>query len=84
MNQGHISCNCRCKFDGTKCSSKQWNNDKCQCECKEARKHCVCKEDYTRNPSLCAWECDKDCEIDEYLKNCICMTSLLDDSVMKM
>ena len=30
-----ISCECKCKFDGTKCNSNQWwNNDKCQCECK--------------------------------------------------
>ena len=27
--------NCKCKFDGKKCNSKQkWNNDKCQRECK--------------------------------------------------
>ena len=25
------SCECKCKFDGTKCNSDQkWNNDKCQ------------------------------------------------------
>ena len=25
----HISCECKCKSDGTKCSSNQlWNNDK--------------------------------------------------------
>ena len=29
----HISCECNCKFDRTKCNSNQWwNNDKCQCE----------------------------------------------------
>ena len=38
----HISCECKCKFDGIKCNSNQWwNNDKCQCECK---KHHICKE----------------------------------------
>ena len=27
----HISCEYKCKFDGTKCNSNQWwNNDKCQ------------------------------------------------------
>ena len=32
----HISCECKCKFDGTKCNSNQWwNNDKCRCECKK-------------------------------------------------
>ena len=26
----HISCKCKCKFDGRKCNSDQWwNNDKC-------------------------------------------------------
>ena len=26
----HISCKCKCKFDGRKCNSGQWwNNDKC-------------------------------------------------------
>ena len=32
----HISCECKCKFDVTKCKSNQWwNNDKCRCECKK-------------------------------------------------
>ena len=31
----HISCECKCKFDGTKYNSNQWrNNYKCWCECK--------------------------------------------------
>ena len=35
----HISCECKCKFDGRKCNSNQkWNNGKCQCECKNLRK----------------------------------------------
>ena len=26
----HISCECKCKFNGRKCNSNQrWNNDKC-------------------------------------------------------
>ena len=26
----HISCKCKCKFDGRKCNSDQcWNNNKC-------------------------------------------------------
>ena len=29
----HISCKCKCRFDGRKCNSDQrWNNDKCWCE----------------------------------------------------
>ena len=31
--------------------------------------HCVCEEDYDRNPSICACECDKDCKIGEYLQD---------------
>ena len=32
----HISCKCKCGFDGRKCSSDQWwNNDKFGCECKK-------------------------------------------------
>ena len=31
----HISCERKCKFDGTKCTSNQWrNNEKCWWECK--------------------------------------------------
>ena len=27
----HVSYECRCKFDGSKCNASQkWNNDKCQ------------------------------------------------------
>ena len=32
----HISCECKCKFDGRKCNSDQWwNHDKCRCESKK-------------------------------------------------
>ena len=28
----HISCECKCRFDGRKYDSNQWsNNDKCRC-----------------------------------------------------
>ena len=38
----HISCECKCKFDGRKGNSNQkLNNDKCQCECK---RHNICEE----------------------------------------
>ena len=47
----HISCECKCIFGGTKCSSNQWwNNDKCQCEC---NKQHICEKDYVWNPSAC-------------------------------
>ena len=34
----HISCNCKCKFDGGKCNSNQnWNKDECRFECKNPK-----------------------------------------------
>ena len=46
-----ISCQCKCKFDGKKCNSNQkWNNDKCQCECKNLKEH-VCEKGYIWNPA---------------------------------
>ena len=64
----HISCECKCKFDGRKCNSdQQCNNDKCQCECK--KRH-VCEKDYIWNPAPCI------CENEKYL------ASLMDDSAI--
>ena len=41
----HISCECKCKFDGRKCNSNQkWNNDKCRCECKNLKEYHVCRK----------------------------------------
>ena len=41
----HISCQCKCKFDGRKCNSnKKWNNDKCQCRGKNPKKHHICEK----------------------------------------
>ena len=35
----HISCNCKYKFNSATCNSNQrWNNEKCQCECKNYQK----------------------------------------------
>ena len=53
----HISRKCKCKFNGKKCKSNQWwNNDKCQCECKNHHKH---KRDYIWNPAACSCENSK-------------------------
>ena len=39
----HISCKCKCKFDGGKCNSNQKkNNNKCRCEYK---KHHICEKE---------------------------------------
>ena len=54
-----ISCECKCKLDGTKCKSNQlWNNDNCRCECKKIH---VCEKDYAWNPST------GNCENGKYL-----------------
>ena len=64
----HISCECKCKFDGRKCYSGQWwKNDKCRCECK--KRH-VCDKNCVWNPATCS------CENEKYLAN------IIDDSVI--
>ena len=40
----HVSCECKCRFDGRKCNSSQkWNNAKHRCECKKHKWLCVMK-----------------------------------------
>ena len=57
----HISCNCKCKFNITTCNLNQkWNNETCQCECKNYRK---CKKDYRWNPRTII------CENGKYFKS---------------
>ena len=64
----HISCKCKCKFDGRKCNSNQkWNNNKCRCECK---KHHKCEKNHIWNPATCS------CKNSKYLANTV------DDSVL--
>ena len=49
-----ISCECKFKFDGTKCKSNQWcNNDKYQCEYK---KYHICEKDYVWNAATWNYE----------------------------
>ena len=43
---------------------------------KQQQQHCLRKEDYVQNPSICAHESDKYCEI-IYLKNYTCIKSLI-------
>ena len=46
----HISCEWKCRFYGRKYNSYQnWNNNKCWCECKNKKEHCVCEKDYIWN-----------------------------------
>ena len=50
----HISCECKCKFDGKKCNSNQWrNNYKCRYECLKIQ---VFEKDYVWNPAPCNCE----------------------------
>ena len=64
----HISCECKCRFDGRKCNSDHWwNKDKYRCECKKC---CVCEKDCVCNPSTC------NCGNGKYL------TSIIDDSAI--
>ena len=47
--------NCKRKFDGRECNSNQnWNNGKCQCECKNLKEHHVCKKNYISSPATCS------------------------------
>ena len=69
----HMSCKCKCKFDGTKCNSNQWwNNDKSQCECK---KHSVCEKDSVWNPAT------YNCENGKYLASIMELYEIICDDV---
>ena len=64
----HISCKCKCNFDGREDSSNQkQNNDKCRCE---GKKHHICKKEYIWNPPTGS------CENNKYL------ASIIDDLVI--
>ena len=64
----HISRECKCKFNGTKCNLNQWwDNDKCRGECKKIH---GCEKEYAWNPSECI------CENGKYL------ASIMDDSTI--
>ena len=42
----HETCKCKCRLDAIVCKNKQrWNNDKCQCECKELIDKGICDKD---------------------------------------
>ena len=50
----HLSCEFKCKFDGTKCNSNRlWNNNKCLQECKKIH---VFEKYYFWNPATCNCE----------------------------
>ena len=50
----HIPCKYKCRLDGRKCNSDQWQNkNKCWCDCKKCH---VCEKDYVWNPDTCSYE----------------------------
>ena len=71
----HISCECKCIFDGSKCNSDQrWNNNKCQCKC---RKRHLWKNDYSWNPATCS------CENGKYLAIFMDDSAIMCDDVLE-
>ena len=71
----HISCKCKCKFDGRKCYSEQWwNNDKCRCECK--KRH-LCGKNYVWNLATC------NCENGKYLASILDNSAITCDEVIE-
>ena len=80
----HETCKYKCRLDAIVFNNKQrWNNDKCQCECKELIDKGVCDKGFIWNPSNCECECDKACDVGEYLdyENCKCRKKLVDKLV---
>ena len=48
----HQTRKCKCRLDTSVCNNKQqWNNDKCQCECKELIDKDICDKGYIWNLS---------------------------------
>ena len=77
----HETCKYKCRLDASVCNNKhRWNNDKCQCECKELNDKGMCNKGYIWNLSNCKCECDKSCDFGEYLnyENCKCRKRLVD------
>ena len=65
----HISCKCKCKFDGRNCNLDQWwNNDTCRCEC---------KKNYVWNPTTC------NCENGKYLASIMDDSAIMCDEIME-
>ena len=70
----HISCECKCRFDGRNCNSDQWwNNDKCQCE---RKKHHLCKRYYVWNLAMC------NCQNGKYLASIMDVSAIMWDEII--
>ena len=74
INAKHISCECKSKFNGRNFNLDQWwNNDKCQCECKNRH---VFEKDYVWNPATC------NCENGKYLANIMIDSAIMYDEII--
>ena len=70
----HISCECKCRFDGRKCNSDHWwNSNKCWCKCKKSH---ICEKDYVWNPATC------NCENGKYLASIMDNSAIICDEVI--
>ena len=71
----HISFECKCKFNGRKCNSDQWwNNRKCRCECK--KRH-ICEKD-------CVWiPATYSCANGKYLASILDNSAIMCDEVIE-
>ena len=71
----HISCECKCRFDGRKCDSGQWwNIDKCWCKCKKPH---VYEKDSVGNLSAC------NCENGKYLASIMKDSAIVRDEFIE-
>ena len=70
----HISCKCKCHFDGREFNSNQKkNNNTFWCECK---KHHTCEKNYIWNPVTCS------CENGKYLVSIIDASVIMCDEII--
>ena len=78
----HVSCNCKCRFNGIKYNSEQkWNYEQCQCECKKTSKNIYMREIMYR---ILAYVLagDKKLEMDQYLNYCICTKQVVENLII--
>ena len=74
MHECNRSCECKCKFDGRNCSSDQWwNNDKCQCGCKNV----VYVKKIVSNHATC------NCESGKHLANIMDDSAIMCDEIIE-
>ena len=70
----HISCKCKCRFDGRKCNWGQWWNNKCR---HEQKKHHLCEKGVVWNLATC------NCENGKYLASIVDDSSIICDEFME-